>query len=32
VAPAPTEASAEEAPLHDDLEPLFTGFGDDEFR
>ncbi len=31
VAPAPTEAKAEEAPLHDDLEPLFSGFDDHEF-
>ena len=31
VAPAPTEAKAEDAPLHDDLEPLFTGFDDHEF-
>ncbi len=31
VAHAPTEAKAEEAPLHDDLEPLFSGFDDHEF-
>lgn len=32
VAPVPTQTETVAVPLYDDLEPLFTGFGDDEFR